>query len=134
VALKWPNDVLLGGRKLAGILAQRTPVRDAVVVGLGLNVGWAPDGAASLDGVAEPAEVLRGVLEAVDAQPAVVRPMYRAELATLGQQVRVELPADQGVVEGRAVDVDDQGRLIVETRDGQLRTFDVGDIVHLRPR
>ena len=47
--LKWPNDLLLDGRKLAGVLAQAggTPVQ-FVVVGIGLNVGWAPEGAAML--------------------------------------------------------------------------------------
>ena len=118
VALKWPNDVLLDDRKLAGILAQRTSVRDAVVVGLGLNVGWAPDGAASLGGAAAPAEVLRSVLQAIDDQPVIVRPAYLAALATLGRRIRVELPAAEGSCEGLAVDVDDQGRLVVETRDG----------------
>ena len=132
VALKWPNDVLLDDRKLAGILAQRTPVRDAVVVGLGLNVGWAPDGAASLGAAVAPAEVLRSVLEAIDDQPVLVRPAYLAALATLGRRIRIELPTAERVVEGLAVDVDDQGRLVVETHDGVHRTFDVGDIVHLR--
>lgn len=134
VALKWPNDVLLGDRKLAGILAQRTPAGDAVVVGLGLNVGWAPDGAARLDGVVTPAVVLQHVLQAIDEQPAIIRPSYVEALATLGQDVRLELPGDLGTVEGRAVDVDEEGRLVVETPDGRHRTFDVGDIVHLRRR
>ncbi len=48
VTLKWPNDLLLDGSKVAGILAQRSTTVDAVVVGLGFNVGWAPDGAAAL--------------------------------------------------------------------------------------
>src|SRR5262245_52243553 len=45
VRLKWPNDLLVDERKLAGILAERAASGD-VVVGIGLNVGWAPDGAA----------------------------------------------------------------------------------------
>ncbi|MFY8238334.1 MAG: biotin--[acetyl-CoA-carboxylase] ligase, partial [Ilumatobacteraceae bacterium] len=51
--LKWPNDILVGSEKLAGILAQAAPV-DAtgqipfVVVGIGCNLGWAPPGATSL--------------------------------------------------------------------------------------
>ena len=47
VALKWPNDLLVGEAKLAGILAERNGA-GAVVVGMGLNVGWAPEGAARL--------------------------------------------------------------------------------------
>ena len=49
LALKWPNDVLLDDRKLAGVLAQRT-ADGSVVVGIGVNVGWAPDGAAGWAG------------------------------------------------------------------------------------
>src|SRR5690606_6679168 len=44
--LKWPNDILIDGRKLAGLLGQRSD--EATVIGLGLNVGWAPDGGALL--------------------------------------------------------------------------------------
>ena len=47
--LKWPNDLLLDGAKLAGVLAQaHLGPEPAVVVGIGLNVGWAPEGAACL--------------------------------------------------------------------------------------
>ena len=47
--LKWPNDLLLNERKLAGVLAQAGgPGTGYVVVGIGLNIGWAPDGAARL--------------------------------------------------------------------------------------
>ncbi|MEM1334906.1 MAG: biotin--[acetyl-CoA-carboxylase] ligase, partial [Actinomycetota bacterium] len=45
--LKWPNDLVVDDRKLAGVLAQRHET-GPVVVGIGLNVGWAPDGAAAL--------------------------------------------------------------------------------------
>ena len=57
--LKWPNDVLVGDRKLAGILAERTAT-GTVVVGLGLNVGWAPPGAAKLGPDVDPLDVLAG--------------------------------------------------------------------------
>src|SRR5688572_4438780 len=55
--LKWPNDLMLGDRKLGGILAQRSPT-GPVVVGLGLNVGWAPPGAACLGAGMSPRSVL----------------------------------------------------------------------------
>ena len=51
--------------------------------------------------------------------------------ATLGRRVRVDLGADD--VEGKAVDVTDDGHLVVETLEGERRTFAVGDVVHLRP-
>ena len=131
-SLKWPNDVLIGGRKLAGILAQRASVVDAVVVGLGLNVGWAPEGAASLDVDASPADVLRLVLSAFDELPIDLGEAYRSALSTLGRGVRVELPGG-AVVLGTAIDLDDDGRLVVEASDGAISSFDVGDVVHLRP-
>jgi BirA family biotin operon repressor/biotin-[acetyl-CoA-carboxylase] ligase len=130
IELKWPNDLMLDDAKLGGILAQRCTGRDAVVVGLGLNVGWAPEGAAMLGADHHPADVLRRVLEALDELPADVSSPYREALGTLGRVVRLELP--DGVVEGLAVDVDAEGRLVLE-RDGSRHTFDVGDVVHLRP-
>ncbi len=137
VGLKWPNDMLLGERKLAGILAQRVPGRDAVVVGMGLNVGWAPDGAAAigsaaLDARITPARVLHAVLEELDALPSDISRAYRDALVTLGRRVRVELPAATDALVGRAVDVDDAGRLVVLDDAGVRRHLDVGDVVHVR--
>lgn len=139
-ALKWPNDLLVGDRKLAGILAQRAP-DGAVVAGLGLNVGWAPEGAARLhDGLdpenaatVTPPSVLRALLEAYDRLPADVTDRYRAELATLGRRVRVDLP-DGSSIEGTAIDVDADGRLGVLDTCGMSHRLDVGDVVHARMR
>jgi len=110
VQLKWPNDLLVDDRKLAGILAERHASGD-VVVGLGLNVGWAPEGAAKLGADLAPAAVLQALLVAYDELPADVGDAYRAALGTLGRQVRVELP--NGVIEGTATDVEADGRLVV---------------------
>ena len=136
VGLKWPNDVLIGGRKLAGILAQRVPGRDAVVVGIGVNVTWAPGGATSLadhaPGPVSPARVLDALLDELDALPAEVATVYRESLVTVGQQVRVELPGQAPTLHGRAVDVDAEGRLLVVDDAGELHVLDVGDVVHVR--
>lgn len=135
-ALKWPNDVVVADRKLAGILAQRG-TDGTVVVGLGLNVGWAPEGAARLADVATPApaptprQVLARVLAAYDALPVDVHERYRDRLATLGRRVRVELPA--GELVGTAVDVERDGRLVVVDECAISHRVDVGDVVHLRP-
>jgi BirA family biotin operon repressor/biotin-[acetyl-CoA-carboxylase] ligase len=137
--LKWPNDLLVEGRKLAGILAEagRTGVDgriDQVVVGLGLNVGWAPAGAARLGDRLHPLEVLGALLAAFDRLPAdagELHERYRAHLATLGQQVRVEQAT--GMLEGRAVDVEPDGRLVVIDGCAVTHRLDVGDVVHLRP-
>jgi BirA family biotin operon repressor/biotin-[acetyl-CoA-carboxylase] ligase len=132
VGLKWPNDVLVDGRKVAGILALRSLAADTVVVGLGLNVGWAPEGGASLDGAATPMEVLAAVLTEIDSLPSDVTSTYREKLLTLGQRVHVELPGESENVVGRAIDINPSGLLIVLDDLGLTHKFEVGDIIHLR--
>ena len=142
LGLKWPNDVLLAGRKLAGVLAQRSLASGAIVVGIGLNVGWCPPGAASLAGdlglECSPLDVLEALLDALDhllvaSDAKEVAALYRDRLITVGQRVRVELPNGESVI-GRAEALADDGRLVVvDDIDGKPRVLDVGDIVHLRP-
>lgn len=130
VALKWPNDVLLDGVKLGGILAQRAPSGE-IVVGLGVNIGWAPEGAARLGEQVGPSELLAALLEAHDLLPSDLTASYRQHLETLGQQVRMILP--DGELTGRALDVTDDGRLLVLDECGITHRLDVGDVVHVRP-
>lgn len=137
--LKWPNDLLVGPQKLAGILAEARPDpvgATAVVVGLGLNVGWAPAGAACLGTGIDPLDVARSVLIEFDRRgdgPIELRHEYRQHLATLGRRVRVELAgAPPRTVEGRAVDVDDDGCLVVLDDCALTHRIAVGDVVHLR--
>ena len=132
--LKWPNDVLVGGRKLGGLLAE--VAGDRVVLGLGLNVTTRPaelpgPGATSL--LLEKATttdrdtVLRAVLRTLSellAEPS--RAGYRALCSTLGRQVRLELPGG-ATAEGEAEEVDDLGRLVVAGV-----AYAAGDVVHLR--
>jgi BirA family transcriptional regulator, biotin operon repressor / biotin---[acetyl-CoA-carboxylase] ligase len=137
--LKWPNDVLAGDLKLAGILLER--VDDAAVIGIGLNVSstrsellptatsLAVEGAATTDRVTVLAEVLRELERRYRpwlADPASVRSDYTELSATLGRQVRIELP-DGTTVTGTATGLDADGRLLV---DG--RPFAAGDVIHLR--
>jgi len=145
--LKWPNDLIVRGRKLGGLLAEIvvTPSGYDVVVGLGLNLTF--DGPehvkatsvktetgltlaprAVLDLVLEELEVRREQLDSAEGR-AGVREEYEHALSTIGQDVRVE--QHEGVVEGRAHSVDQAGRLLVEV-GGEIRTFAVGDVVHLR--
>lgn len=127
--LKWPNDLLLDGRKLAGVLAELRG--DHVAVGIGLNVGWAPDGAARLGGdggAAERSALLAALLGAYDALPVASAELlagYRRELATIGRDVTIATP--NGEVAGTAVDVDDDGRLLVDT-GSEVVAIDVGDV------
>jgi BirA family biotin operon repressor/biotin-[acetyl-CoA-carboxylase] ligase len=140
--LKWPNDLLVGNRKLAGILAEA--VDDAVVVGIGVNLDW-PEVPEELADIATACNLERGrpttreaVLEAfleryaehLDDLPS-ARRLYLTRLDTLGRNVRVERAED--AVVGIAIDVDDGGRLLVETDAGAVETISAGDVVHLRP-
>lgn len=122
VRLKWPNDVMSANGKLGGILSEL--VGDAAVVGLGLNLGWAPPGAACLGPEVDRGALLDAWLTGLDG-PADVLARYRARCDTLGRRVRVELPRE--TLEGLAEDVDDEGRLVVEGRP-----IAAGDVVHLR--
>lgn len=128
-ALKWPNDLLVDGRKLAGLLAQRAD-DGSIVVGIGLNVGWAPDDAAKLGDRAGPADVLAALLAAYDALPDDIEALYRDDLATIGQRVRVELP--DGELTGTAVGVESDGRLVVVDDCAISHRLSIGDVVHVR--
>jgi BirA family biotin operon repressor/biotin-[acetyl-CoA-carboxylase] ligase len=141
--LKWPNDVLIGERKLAGILAQR--VDAGVIIGIGLNVSLRPDElpvptATSLaieDAPADRDPLLRAILRELAARheefqsgEAALRETYRELCATLGRQVRVELP-DGSVLVGEATDIEEAGRLVVRGPDGE-HLLSAGDVVHVR--
>ena len=147
--LKWPNDVLAGDKKLAGILSEVAAPKPLIVVGVGLNVaftGEAPDPAAtSLTdlGVAAPDRhrlVFRLLTELGEritawrsAHGADDRLLsdYRDRCQTIGAQVRVVLPGDREIV-GVARSIDDRGRLCVES-EGETLAVSAGDVVHLRP-
>jgi BirA family biotin operon repressor/biotin-[acetyl-CoA-carboxylase] ligase len=125
VRLKWPNDLLLDGRKVAGVLVERRGER--CVVGIGVNLTWAPPGAGRLGMDRDVLlERLRAELEAwfpsADAQ---VLAAWRARSDTLGRRVRVELPGE--TFEGWAEDVAADGSLIVAGR-----AVTAGDVIHLR--
>ena len=129
--LKWPNDLLLEGRKLAGVLAQAGGTRaQYVVVGIGLNVGWAPAGAAVLGDGVNPLDVLHSLLHAYDELPADITDTYRAALVTINSPVRVELA--RSTITGRALDVLADGRLVVLDDCGITHRLATGDVIHLR--
>ncbi|MBN2623939.1 MAG: biotin--[acetyl-CoA-carboxylase] ligase [Acidimicrobiales bacterium] len=148
----WPAGSTISG----GYRAPAPHDRAVVVVGIGLNVTWPPRDEVVLDaGLAEVADLataLNWVGPEVDrvglliaflrhlddrygallrSGPAGLLADWRARSATLGRRVRVDLGADD--VEGTAVDVTDEGHLVVETVEGHRRTLAVGDVVHLRP-
>jgi BirA family transcriptional regulator, biotin operon repressor / biotin---[acetyl-CoA-carboxylase] ligase len=126
VRLKWPNDLLLDGRKLAGILVER--VDHKCVVGMGVNLHWAPPGAAMLH--ADRDELVERMSAEMTAwfaaPPARILAAWRDRSDTLGRRVRVLLSGE--TVEGVAEDIGPDGTLIVGGRP-----FAAGDVIHLRP-
>lgn len=153
--LKWPNDVLVADRKLAGILAEQSPDGSAVVIGTGINVATpadalpvSPAGLAGTSLLAEGATVAREALLlevlrqlerwylAFRADPDPVRTglldAYRPLCVTLGQKVRVELPVGRFVT-GVARGIDPDGRLLVSDNPGDPpMAISAGDVVHVR--
>jgi BirA family transcriptional regulator, biotin operon repressor / biotin---[acetyl-CoA-carboxylase] ligase len=157
--IKWPNDLLVNGRKLAGVLAEAElpgvaypdPTRPAVVVGMGLNVNWPDQLPEELTGTAialnhitgrpvDRVRLLVALLRALEERRVLLDTEegrrrlageYRIRCGTVGQEVRVEL-ADETFT-GVASDISDQGHLMVQT-DVCLREVTAGDVVHLRPR
>jgi BirA family biotin operon repressor/biotin-[acetyl-CoA-carboxylase] ligase len=137
VAIKWPNDLLIGEGKVAGILAEAST--GAVVLGMGINVHGAPPGAVSLDDAAG-RRVDRGALlvewltrlDGLLGRWDVVADQYRTRCSTVGQQVVVSCGGGESELQGRAEAIDGQGRLLVRRPDGSLATVAVGDVTHLR--
>lgn len=153
--LKWPNDVLLPDddlRKVCGILCEVVEGASGalVVVGVGLNVTQSRDqlpvpGATSLALAGAPAvdvAVLSASLlthlaglyagmVAGAAELAAARAAYRDCCSTIGQEVRLTRTSAPDVV-GRAVSVDDDGRLVID-RGGERTAWAAGDVVHVRP-
>jgi len=144
--LKWPNDLVVDDRKLAGLLAEATGGA-GIVIGMGLNVDWpafpaeieATATACNREGRAAPRdEILVAWLRALDGQldalardgRAHLQAAHTAASATLGRRVRVERAHD--TIEGDAVALTDLGHLIVRV-DGLDHTISAGDVVHLRP-
>jgi BirA family biotin operon repressor/biotin-[acetyl-CoA-carboxylase] ligase len=144
--LKWPNDVLVDGRKIAGILAEAHG--DAIVAGVGLNVTLTRaelpvptatslllEDAACLDRERLLAAMLielasRYTAWAAGPDPAALRAEYLRWCVTVGREVRVELPGRQQLA-GTATDVDETGRLAVRTGPGTT-LVGAGDVVHVR--
>lgn len=141
-ACKWPNDVLVDGRKAAGILAESS-VSDGrfehVVLGIGANLGEPPPEVAGAGAVrADAADLLEAFLAAFErgyrpGDPGfahAVTHAHAAVSATLGTRVRASV-GDGAVIEGDAVAFDERGGLVVRTASGQ-RVVRFGEVEHLQ--
>lgn len=141
--LKWPNDVLLNGKKFVGILGEIDTTADIplIVVGLGVNVAWREEDlptdwstALNLEGIdidwdeftIDLLQALGRRLEQWQDRDESLLDDYRAVSATIGRTVRLDTVG--GEVEGVAGDVDKQGAIVV---DGI--SYSTGDVTHLRP-
>ncbi|TDH49400.1 biotin--[acetyl-CoA-carboxylase] ligase [Mycobacterium eburneum] len=148
--LKWPNDVVVGDGKLAGILAEVAAPNPVIVIGLGLNATMtaaeAPEHTAATsltmlgvaaDRTALAAAVLRQLAARIDGWRSAggadeaLRADYRRYSATLGTRVRASMPGDRQI-EGIAEAIDELGRLRIDTGAG-VETVSAGDVTHLRP-
>jgi BirA family biotin operon repressor/biotin-[acetyl-CoA-carboxylase] ligase len=139
-SIKWPNDLLINGKKFVGMIAQAT--NKGVVLGIGINVGMSVDelpvGNATSLALEEFSELDRNVILAAIINHFEINlemwendksylAEYRSASSTLGSQVEVTLP-DGSLITSKAIDISDTGALLLE--DGNEVT--VGDVVHLR--
>ena len=148
--LKWPNDLVVGDRKLAGLLTEATGGADpGVVLGLGINVTAAAypvdlaGEATSCEEVSsrpvDRGDLLVGFLTALESRYSTVLSAgrettlaaYRSDSATLGRRVRVELTTGPPL-EGSANRLADDGQLVVVDDAGAEHLVSVGDVKHLR--
>ncbi|HEU5314782.1 MAG TPA: biotin--[acetyl-CoA-carboxylase] ligase [Chloroflexota bacterium] len=154
-ALKWPNDVIVGGRKMGGVLIESSLAGgglDYAVVGFGLNGNLPAAGLGPLPDAALPATTLLeevgrpvsreafvvALLQALDDRYAALRAQrqaallddFRAALDTLGRPIRLTCPGE--IVDGVAEDVTEDGALVVRLDGGARRTFAYGDVT-VRP-
>ena len=145
-SIKWPNDVIINGLKIAGVLVESrvdTDGQGTAVVGIGLNVNLdvaahsdISDVATSLmaeTGKQHALRLVAGALltslesalhEAMDGDKAIAR--WRLALDTLGKEITVHQRAQ--TLAGIAEDVDDAGRLLLRTADGSLHALAEGDV------
>ncbi|WP_417508289.1 biotin--[acetyl-CoA-carboxylase] ligase [Microbacterium sp.] len=147
VAVKWPNDVLVDGKKICGILAESTGT--AVIVGSGVNTAMAAEqlpvptatSFAALGEVCDGDRLitdylrrLDGLLSALvaweDSDRSGIHDAVSARCATLGREVDVDLP-DVSTLHGTATGIDADGRLCIDVA-GIMHVVSAGDVVHAR--
>ncbi len=142
--VKWPNDVLIHGRKVSGMLSEMEAADDQVsFVNIGIGINMNNDlpsdlpSATSIKNISGKTCSRKAFLsEFLDRlenrihQPDMAKVIeeWKSCSATLGQQVRIV--SHQGVTKGKAVDVDPNGALLVRTADGTIKKIYYGDCIH----
>lgn len=144
VAVKWPNDILVGGGKIAGILLESESGGAAkaewTIAGIGVNIAGAPEGAASLKDFGVEVEAGR-VLELLWNRLSLTYNVWRLSgfepvregwlryAAHIGQQINVRMPGE--TFAGKFLGIDHQGVLEVEAQDGNIRRISSGEVFAL---
>lgn len=149
--IKWPNDVLLSGRKVAGVLAETFPAslgKLGAVLGMGVNVNsrredWPPEFRDRATSLLEESgrtwdrpALAAGVLESLDrvydlflkSGPGSIIGLLKQNCVTLGRQVRLENAGR--TLMGLAEDVSPDGRLVLRDADGRTHMISAGDLYH----
>jgi BirA family biotin operon repressor/biotin-[acetyl-CoA-carboxylase] ligase len=135
--LKWPNDVLVQERKIAGILIEA--IEQWAIVGVGVNIEQAPLATATCIRMETGEPVTRDILvqsilrNLEGVLSGEIAEAYKALSATIGREVRIEIEGAEGarVICGRAIGIDRVGRLLVEA-EGSCHTIISGECIHLR--
>jgi len=143
--LKWPNDVLIKGKKVCGILAEmeaEVDVINFINLGIGINVNasipqYEKEATSLKDELGEEVprkELLKAVLKEINEQQALLTEdkllrEWKNLSVTLNKQVRIMTLC--GEVMGRAIDIDSNGALVLRSEDGSLRSIIAGDCIHL---
>ena len=144
--LKWPNDVLIAGRKVCGILAEMDAEMDVVNfvnVGIGINANTSiPQFEKTVTSLKDALgkeisrkEFLSALLMEIERQQPLLMKAdlleeWRKLSVTLNRDVRIVAPGE--VIIGRAIDIDTTGALIVKEKNGSLKKAMAGDCIHLR--
>lgn len=152
VGLKWPNDVLIGQKKVSGILCELLPEAAGIVIGAGVNLDRAPDGLpGQVTSLAQAGAVdtsFDGVLAAYlvelidltskyatyggDAEASGIRLAVEDACDSLGRDVRVHLPGGAEII-GVAAGIDERGQIVIkQATNGELMAVGAGDVTHLR--
>lgn len=146
--IKWPNDIVLNGHKICGILTEMQPEKEKihhVIIGVGVNVNQLIFDAEGLEYAGsirkelglpvDRAKLLEVILERFDrlyeqfcetGSLSGMRSAYQEKLANLHKEVRILDP--QGVWQGTALGINDRGELIVRREDGTLETVYAGEV------
>ncbi len=130
-ALKWPNDVLVEDKKICGILIE--VMREKALVGIGINLESRPlETSISLSSVTDEnikkIDLIKSILKYFYDDSIESLTIYRKYSSTIGKKVKIETTS--GFIYGTVKDVDDKGRLVLESGKKVIS----GDVIHLKPK